>query len=162
MGTINFLTSDFITLAQKPLDVEEYQIDGETDYNEMQIDYDAALANIESEIAKYDDLYYFKISIHYGYYESFQLLIENQLPYLFDDLEERQEAIDEVNKMVKPLLRSCAGLGLVNTFPGWCTGYENRAETLKAIDAAAGEMIREILNTPIDAEPEPEKTEKVA
>jgi len=161
MGTVNFMTSEYLTLSLEPFNSDLYLEDGEVNYNLMQIDYDEVHEEVNAEIEKYD-FEFFDVSIEYGYYESFSLMIENLFPELFDDWTEKQDAIKEVNNSLKPLLTACAGLGLVNTFPGWCTGYEDKENTLKAIDAAASQMIREIATIPVYEAPEPEKTEKVA
>lgn len=44
--------------------------------------------------------------------------------------------------------QNCAGLGLVQCSPGWCTGYNDYNGTIKAIKAAIKEMRDELRTIP--------------
>ena len=158
MGTINFKTSEYITMGVKPYDVESILNDKDfmdyvrEDYpgedpeeiaNETIISYyEADRANIESILNKYDFTFY-NVDILPGYYESIQIYIDNNLPLYFDDDDEKREALEEVDKMTE-FLKEAAGVGFVACFPSWATGYTDHAETLKEIDEAAGKMREEI------------------
>lgn len=156
MGTINYNTSDYITLGLKPYsnydlendtelikELEEY---GESVEDYMQRCYEDDYSNIEYELKKYN-FYYFHVEIEPGYYEGFALDIENNFSVAFDNYIDKREAQKEVT-LLKQLLIDCAGLGLVQCFPGWCTGYSDYKTTIKAINAAIKEIREEIRNTP--------------
>lgn len=59
----------------------------------------------------------------------------------------KKEAQKEITA-IKNLLTECAGLGLVQCFPGWCTGYNDYKGTLAAIKAAVKEMRQEMRQAP--------------
>lgn len=162
MGTINFKTSDFITLAIKPYQADEIAKDAdflqyareeypETDPEtvaEWNIEtyYEADQENFNSIAAKYD-FYYFHIRLRPGYYESFYIDIESNYPVFFDDYTEKREALKEVTE-IKQFLTECAGVGFTACSPGWITSYKDHAATLEAIKAAAEEMRDSIRATP--------------
>ena len=162
MGTINFKTSDYITLGIKPYDAADLLKDPDfmeflkESGNEENADqaaeetaatyYEADAANYESIAGNYN-FYYFHIALKSGYYESIYIDIESNYPVFFDDYEEKREALKEVTK-VKEFLTECAGVGFIACFPAWCTCYADRAETLKEIRKAAAEMRESIKATP--------------
>ena len=167
MGTINYKTSDYITLGVNPYDVYDLMhdpdfmefareawgvdIDDETElYKAAQTDvnnsYYDDLANVKSIFEKYS-FYYFHITIEPGYYEGFSLNIENNFPVAFDNWEDKREAQKEITQ-IKALLKECAGVGLVEVWPGWCTTYRSYTETIAAINEAVKEMRGEVKNTP--------------
>lgn len=156
MGTINYNTSDYITLGLKPYsnydlendtelikELEEY---GESVEDYIQRCYEDDYYNIEHELKKHS-FYYFHIAIQPGYYEGFTLDIENNFSLCFDNYEEKQEAQKEITE-IKKFLIACAGMGLVQCFPGWCTGYSDYKETLKAINEAIKDMRSEVKGIP--------------
>ena len=164
MGAVNYFTSDYITLGVKPYETWDFEEDKDfIDEMQAQIDqfggsieeaihnyindcYSNDLANIENELSKYS-FYYFHIVIKPGYYEGFTLDIENNFPVAFDDFIERREAQKEITS-IKKLLLDCAGLGLTQCFPGWCTSYSDYKTTIQAIKSAIKEMREEVKNTP--------------
>lgn len=167
MGAVNYKTSDYITLGVKPYDVaemEEYikanpeefeftdeQLEDEdylNDYvNEYIRDlYDADLANVQSIIDDYS-FNYFDVEIEYGYYEGFSLDISPD--FAFYDEEDKQDALNEA-KELREMLVKLTGVGMVACFPGWATGYKDRAGTLKAIEEAYQEIVTSINNESLD------------
>lgn len=78
---------------------------------------------------------YFHVTIKPGYYEGFTLDIENNCPVAFDGLEDKRAAQREITSLKKCLIE-CAGAGMVQCSPGWCTGYNNYRGTCEAIGAA--------------------------
>jgi hypothetical protein len=91
--------------------------------------------------------WYFHIAIKPGYYEGFTLDIESNFPVAFDSWEDKRDAQKEITQ-IKQFLLSCAGMGLVSCSPGWCTGYKNYPDTVKAIRKAIREMREEARTTP--------------
>lgn len=165
MGTINYCTSDYITIGQQPLDL--YELENNPDFMhelrecyELQPDEDATaaiydyieqvtqddFANLENIIDKYS-FYYYHIAVKSGYYEGFYLDIENNFPVCFDDYREKREAQKEITQ-IKAFLTECAGIGLVSVYPGWCTGYADHQQTLDDIKKAVQEMREEAKTTP--------------
>lgn len=146
MGAINYYTSDYITMGLRPYDIEDFTDENGIDYDEIQFCYDCDYENIETELNKHD-FYYFHVTIKPGYYEGFTLDIENNFPVALDSWEDRNAANKEITE-IKQFLIDCAGLGLVQCFPGWCTGYNDYNGTIKAIKNAIKEMRQEIKSVP--------------
>lgn len=167
MGAINYFTSDYITLGVKPYETsdfsenqdfldfirEELNIDTENEnavYNaaldEIQNCYECDIENIKTELNKHN-FYYYHIAIKPGYYEGFTLDIENNFGVAYGDYIEKREAQKEITE-IKAFLVACAGLGLVECSPGWCTGYADYNGTLEAIKEAIQEMRQEARTTP--------------
>ena len=146
MGAINYYTSDYITMGLRPYDIEDFTDENGIDYDEIQFCYDCDYENIETELNKHD-FYYFHVTIKPGYYEGFTLDIENNFPVALDSWEDRNAANKEITE-IKQFLIDCAGLGLVQCFPGWCTGYNDYNGTIKAIKNAIKEMRQENKSVP--------------
>lgn len=164
MGAINYSTSDYITLGLRPYDYDDFKNDagfmkeirreceeyGGTvdDAIDSYIDdcYEADFVNIQHELDKHD-FYYYNVTIEAGYYEGFCLNIENNYPVALDSWEDRREASKEITE-IKEFLIECAGFGLVQCFPGWCTTYNDYRGTIKAIDAAVKDMRDELRAIP--------------
>lgn len=154
MGTVNYHTSDYITLGVNIDEVEEYNATyygehgdrREVDYNGAQIDIEIMLEDIKNELDNYN-LYYFHVKIEPGYYEGFSLDIENNYSVAVDTWEDKRDAQKEITQ-IKKLLIEYAKLGLVACYPGWCTGYKDYKGTIKAIKDAVKEMRAEVKNTP--------------
>ena len=101
MGTINYMTSRYITMGLNPYNIsdfendeyliseiqEEIKADGGTveSYILNLIDryYENDRENIESILSRYS-FYYFHVAIKAGYYEGFSLDIENNFSVAFD------------------------------------------------------------------------------
>lgn len=164
MGAVNYFTSDYITMGLRPYDSLELENDLEfmeemqTQVNEyggtienaiteyIEDCYNCDYENIKTELEKHN-FYYYHIAIKPGYYEGFTLDIENNIPVALDSWEDRRDANKEITE-IKQFLIACAGLGLVQCSPGWCTGYNDYKGTLKAIKAAIKEMRDELRTIP--------------
>lgn len=154
MGTINHKTSDYITMANYPIDPVDLENDSYfvDEYGEAAIyDYirecaECDLMNVEGILGKYD-FYYFHIWIEHGYYEGFSIQIENNFPIYFDCWEDKRCAQKEITK-IKAFLIECADCGIVQCFPGWCMGYASMEETIQGIKKAVQEMREEVKATP--------------
>lgn len=165
MGTINYKTSDYITLSIKPYDTDDIRqgiiedinagdyegitADMITDnmiYDTITDYYDADSMNAQSIIDKYH-LWFFRVAIEPGYYEGLSINIENNFPVFFDDYMEKKDAQKEVTQL-KNLLVDLAGCGFVQTFPGWCSSYKNYKDTIKGIREAIKDIRSEVATTP--------------
>lgn len=164
MGTINYGTSDYITMGLKPIDVYDVENDVETmDYLREEVEEyggtidDAIYSyindtnegdyyNIEYELKKHCFVYY-HIAIKNGYYDGFYLDIETNNGIAFDSWQDKREAQKEITE-IKQFLKVCAGMGLCAVHPGWCTRYSDYSDTIKAIDDAIRQMREEAKNTP--------------
>lgn len=164
MGTINYHTSEYITLGIRPYEKMDFEND-ESFMDEIRheveeyggtvdeaIDtyitdcYDDDYANVEAEIDDHD-FQYFDISIKPGYYEGFTINIERNFPDAYETWEDKRDAQKEITEIRKMLL-NCAGNGLVKCSPGWVTGYSDYNETVSAIDEAIREMRKDVKTTP--------------
>lgn len=164
MGAINYMTSSYITMGIEPYSA--YDLENDSDFmdalrdeiNEyggtiddalesyIQTSYEADEMNIEFILEKYS-FDYFHVTIKPGYYEGFTLDIENNYPVAFDGWEDKRAAQREITSLKKCLLE-CAGVGMVECWPGWCTKYNNYKGTCKAIGAAIKAMRDDVKNTP--------------
>ena len=153
MGTINYKTSDYITLSIRPYDFDDIMqgitADMVTDnmINDTIRDYyDADAENAQSIIDNYK-LWYFRVAIEPGYYEGVSIDIENNFSVCFDNYMEKKEAQKEVTRL-KQLLFDLAGCGFVQTFPGWVTGFNDYKNTLNGIKKAIKDIRQEVATTP--------------
>ena len=171
MGTINYKTSQYITMGIKPCDSYDLLNDLEFVKEELQ-PYaddrgvsmeDAAewfaheyneddYINAEAILEKYgfserQDGHYFRVYLEYGYYDGFSLMIDSDNKY-FWTCGEKQIAQREITALRK-CLHELADVGLVEVWPGWCMKYSNYADTIKAIDAAIREMREDVRKTPL-------------
>ena len=172
MGTINYRTSDYITLGIVPLNA--YDLEQDAGFMDeisecaeaWQMDIDDAIycyirdtaeedqANIQTELDKHR-FYYFNIRIEPGYYEGFSLDIESNFPVAFDNWQDKREAQKEITE-IRKFLRACVDLGLCEVWPGWRTSYKDRETTLHSIDKAVKEMREDARTTPTWAQYERE------
>lgn len=140
MGAINYGKSDYISIGLNVSELE-YDESGFHPYDTLMKEF------VESRLDELNN-YYFHIVIKPGYYEGFYIDIENNFPVFVNDYEEKRDAQKEVTE-IKNFLKDCVVFGgLVQYFPGWCTGYSTKEETLKAIKTAVNDMRDEINATP--------------
>jgi hypothetical protein len=140
MGTINYFTSDYITLG----------------YNCANIDYDDEFyhefINDEYDQIKYlldkEYFYYFHVTLKPGYYDGFTIDIENNFPYCFNDYQEKLEALKEATQIKNFLLYIVNNFNISVVYPGWCTSYGDYKKTISEINAAIKEIKNEIKTTP--------------
>ena len=135
MGAVNYGTGDYITLG---LNID--RVEDESEQNFMR-------GYVDAIIEKYG-FCYFHVAAKSGYYEGFTIEIENNFPVAFDWYQEKQDAQKEITQLKKCLLELCKEAGLVEVFPGWCTGYSTEAETRDAIKKAVQEMRDDVRKTP--------------
>lgn len=139
MGTINYKTSDYITIG----------------YNCNYIDYDDEFYNdiisdyYEQAALRLSDynFYYFHVTIEPGYYEGFSINIEFNYPYCFDNYIEKREALKEVTQIKAFLMECINDCECCVVFPGWCTSYLNYKDSIKRLNEAAREMREAVKNT---------------
>lgn len=164
MGSINYGTSDYITMGIEPESRWDYEHDPEimdemkayaAEYNMtideaiddcIQINAEADRANAECVFNKYS-FHYYHITIESGYYEGFYFNIENNFPVAYEDYRERKEALAEIRDIEKMLIE-LAGNGVKSVYPGWGTTYHDYKTTLKHIKKATQEMRQEVRDTP--------------
>lgn len=163
MGTINYATSNYITMG---INTEDYDIDElrKDEYLQefakecnivlddeylyeyaadcLQDEYD----NIKSELEKHS-FYYYNIKLEHGYYDGFSLYIENNFGIAYDNCKDKNEAQKEITE-IKQFLIDCADMGLVSCYPGWCTAYRDYAGTMEDINKAVKDMREEVRKTP--------------
>lgn len=140
MGTINYKTSDFITIGYNcdHIDFEdEYRQDIIQDY------FDQTEYKLNQK-----DFYYFHVTIEPGYYEGFSINIEFNYPVCFDNYREKQDAQKEITQIRAFLYNCVSDYECCAVSPGWCTTYYNYETSLKKIDAAVREMRETVKQTP--------------
>ena len=146
MGAVNYFTSDYITMGYN-CNTEYARDDFWNDENEQrEFEISFLYDEIENELNKHN-FYYYHVTIKPGYYEGFTLDIDNNFSVALDSWQDRRDANKEITE-IKAFLIECAGLGLVQCSPGWCTRYNDYKGTLKAIKAAIKEMRDELRTIP--------------
>ena len=170
MGTVNYKTSDIITLGLRPYEPRDFELDPdfmedarkrceengcslfdwiEGTINEYTEDDRQTAADI---ISKYR-FEFFQVSIEPGYYEGFSVYISNDLPGEYWDADERQQALTDaanLGNMLKELVNTAC---LVEVWPGWLTTYHDTDRTLQDIRKTIRGLIYDINDTPaIEAE----------
>lgn len=140
MGTINYKTSDYITIGYNCNNIDyedEY-------YHEIIQDcFDQAAITR----ARYN-FYYFHVSVEPGYYEGFSININFNMSYCFDNYREKREALKEITQIKKFLMECINDFECCAVWPGWCTKYLDYKSTLKELDAAIREMRETVKSTP--------------
>ena len=141
MGTINYTTSNYITMGIVPYDIDDLKKDScfmaeaaeevaeyggvlndDYLYDYISDCYESDYDNIKSELEKHS-FYYYNIKLEYGYYEGFSLYIENNFGIAYDSCKDKNEAQKEITE-IKQFLIDCADMGLVSCYPGWqATAY---------------------------------------
>lgn len=140
MGTINYKTSDYITIGYNC-----NNIDYDDDFYNEEIQY--YFNEISRRRAEYY-FYYFHVSIEPGYYEGFSIDIEFNFKYCFDNRVEKREAQKEITLIKKFLLECINNFECCAVSPGWCTTYFEYTETLNRLNEAIKEMRNDVRNTP--------------
>jgi hypothetical protein len=146
MGTINYFTSDYITLGVNP---DEYrENDDFLDDPDGVLYCDDYINDLYDEVENAlnrENFYYFHVAIKPGYYEGFSIDIEFNFGYCLDGWQDRREAQKEITRIKEFLMRCINDFELCAVSPGWCTAYYGYNETLKKLDKAIKEM-RETVN----------------
>ena len=96
MGTINYKTSDYITIGYN-LNYVDYE---DEFYNDIINDYyDQVKYTLEKQ-----RFYYFNVELVPGYYEGFSIDIEFNYKYCFDNWQDKRDAQKEITQLKKFLL----------------------------------------------------------
>lgn len=140
MGTINYKTSDYITLGYNTNNIN---YDDDFYYDDINYEYDEIVALLKNEY-----FYYFHITLKPGYYEGFTIDIENNFSWCFDNYDEKQQALKEVTQIKNFLLNIIDDFNISVVYPGWCTSYGDYKKTISEIKNAIKAMKYEVKNTP--------------
>ena len=140
MGTINYGTSDYITIGYNCNDID---YDDPDYYFYINDDYETV-----KDILNNYFFYYFHVELTPGYYEGFYIDIEYNFPLFFDNHSERQEAQKEITTIKHALIECVNNTNCCAVFPGWCMGYADYKNTLTEISEAVKKMRQEVNITP--------------
>lgn len=140
MGTINYKTSDFITLGYNTNNID---YNDDFYYNDINFEYNEITALLRNEF-----YYYFHITLEPGYYEGFTIDIEHNFNFCYDNYFEKLQALKEITRIKTFLLYIVNNFNINVVYPGWCTGYGDYTQTIKEINAAIIEMKNSVKNTP--------------
>ena len=170
MGTVNYKTSDIITLGLRPYEPRDFELDPDfmdearrqSEHYGDDIDsiiYQAIADYTEDDrltaeniISRYS-FEFFHVSIEPGYYEGFSVNISDDLPSEYWDADERQQTLTDAANMGDMLEELVNDVCMVEVWPGWCTTYHDADRTLKDIHKAIRGLIYDINDTPdIEAE----------
>ena len=140
MGTINYKTSDYITLGYNLNNVNH---EDDFYYDDINFEYDQICAILKSEYFTY-----FHIKLEPGYYEGFSIDIEYNFSYCLDNYFEKLEAQKEITRIKNFMLYIVENFNICAVFPGWCTGYSDYKKTISVINEAIQEMRGVVKETP--------------
>ena len=140
MGTINYKTSDYITIGYN-CNYIDYDDDF---YNDIISDY---YEQVAQRLKDYN-FYYFHITVEPGYYEGFSINIENNFPVCYDNYFDKIEALKEITILKKFLLKCINNYECCAVYPGWCTGYSDYNDSIRELKLAILEMRQDVKNTP--------------
>ena len=140
MGTINYRTSDYITIGYN-LDFVDYE--DEYYYEYINDYYEQIKFRLEQEY-----FYYFNVKLIPGYYEGFSIDIEFNFGICFDGWEDRKQAQKEITRLKSFLTECINDFECSVVFPGWCTKYLNYKDSLNELNAAIKEMREQVKLTP--------------
>lgn len=140
MGTINYKTSDYITIGYN-LNNIDYE---DEFYNDIICDY---YEQIKYTLDK-QRFYYFHVVLNPGYYEGFSINIEFNFSYCFDNWEDKRAAQKEITEIKAFLLECINDYECVSVWPGWGTTYHDYKTSLKHLNDAIKEMRETVKNTP--------------
>jgi hypothetical protein len=116
MGTVNYFTSDYITMGVKPYDAYDFENDQDfmREVQEQIKEYGGTLESWIDDYIKtcYEDdemnvsaileknsFYYYHVTIKPGYYEGFTLNVESNFPVAFDGWEDKRAAQREITSL---------------------------------------------------------------
>ena len=140
MGTINYKTSDHITIGY---DCNNIDYD-EPYYNDFINDcYEQVKIVLDKE-----RFYYFHVALKPGYYEGFSIDIEFNFSWCFDSWEDKRAAQKEITQIKRFLTQCINDFDCVAVFPGWCTRYANYNDSLTELNNAIKEMRQTVRQTP--------------
>lgn len=158
MGTINYKTSDYITMGARIQNYSDFENDSyfleemkeEIDrcglenviYSEIEENYNCDRKNVETYLNQHNFNFY-HVTIEPGYYEGFSINIENNFSIAYNNREEKRQAQKEITEL-KQFLLDCAGVGIAVVYPGWCTKELSYNDSVKAIKASIKEMREEL------------------
>lgn len=140
MGTINYKTSNYITLGYN-CNFIDYDDDF---YNDVLQDY---FDQIQYRL-KQERFYYFHITVEPGYYEGYSIDIEFNFGLCFDDWQDKREAQKEITQIKAFLMECINDFECCAVYPGWCTGYADYNKTIEELNAAIKEMRETVKQTP--------------
>mgnify|MGYP003491126844 CR=1 FL=1 len=136
MGAINFGTLTKISrlaLVNEPETEEEQE--------ELYFEVEETQAHLDKL-----NLYYFSLSIEYGYYEGFYLkLNEENTKYIYTNTKEKQEVLKELTAIKNILIELVKDNFLIGCYPSWVTTRLKTAETIKQIKSIIKELKAETM-----------------
>ena len=140
MGTINYKTSDFITIGYNCNYIDP---DDPFVYDIVQDYFDNIAGLLRNEF-----FYFFHVTLEPGYYEGFSINIENNFSICYDDYVDKKEAQKEITR-IRAFLATCINdFDCCVTYPGWCTYYENYENSWIKLNEAIKEMRQTVKDTP--------------
>lgn len=145
MGTINYKTSNYITLGY--LDILQQDFNNEYTPDDYYICEEDDYIQVKYLLEK-QHFYYFHITLEPGYYSGFTIDIENNFNYCFDNYSEKLQALKELMQIKKFFVYIVENFNIRAVYPGWCTGYDDYDNTIKNISAAIEMMRDEVKITP--------------
>lgn len=142
----NYILSDYITLAfSLKLSAICDAIDDEKEREDVQnMTIELAIKEAQSILNSFKLGDFFDLYVKRGYHKGFTICIENLLPSLFKNYEQKQEAQREITLIKKCLIKLVKECGLLEYYPYWRMGYATKEETLQDIIEAIKVMRKEV------------------
>lgn len=143
MGTVNYGTGEYITLAYQP--VEDDSQENQEKFGDLYLN-----MKVDSIFNEYGDFEFLEVIRDNGYYEGFYVAINtgDLVGAGFYNKDQMLDAFLELER-VRKLLVELLDAGLFVCHPGWCTGWLNYGESLNEINQCIAKISSDISITPV-------------
>lgn len=141
MGTINYCTSEIVTLGYNTdYEIGEGYTEEDKEFQDEDSYYNAKFV-LENSDKNFD---WFNLNIEGGYYEGYYLKLEKRYETKYLDEEDKEEIRDEINNLEKLLEELLDSTDLTVCHPWWCTTYLNNEESKKEVKKSMNKLRSEI------------------
>lgn len=143
VGTVNYGTGEYITLAYQP--VEDDSQENQEKFGDLYLN-----MKVDSIFNEYGDFEFLEVIRDNGYYEGFYVAINtgDLVGAGFYNKDQMLDAFLELER-VRKLLVELLDAGLFVCHPGWCTGWLNYGESLNEINQCIAKISSDISITPV-------------
>lgn len=142
MGTINYKTSDYVTIGYN-LNNIDYAMDDFSFDSIINDDFDSIARNLRQQF-----FIFFNVKLEPGYYEGFSIDIECNFNWCLNRYQDKKDALKEITRIKNFLLDCIKNYNLCAVSPGWCTTYYNEKESIQKLNDGIKEMREHVKRIP--------------
>lgn len=141
MGTINYRSSDIITLGYNT----DYTIEEGMDEEDKSLQDEDAYYNSKFILDNYNYTFeWFNVELKAGYYEGYYLDLDKKYYTEGLDKEEKKEIREEINELKNLLIELISSSEMNVCYPWWCTGWEDYENSIAKVKEAMEKLRKEI------------------